>query len=436
MEAHTTMIWLYRILYLPLLLIMLPYYVRRMLKRGGYGRDFAHRFGAIKNIPIRSEKKRIWLHAVSVGELLAVEPLLKAIHDSGYEAVVTTTTSTAYTLLKDKFKSLCIAGAIFPLDFWPCQSMAFRRIQPDLIVLMEGELWPELLHRARRLNLPVILINARLSDRSYLRYLKCGALSRWLFNQPKHIGAASQLDLERFQTLGISRERLTHTGNLKLDKTPPPLLTTEEKNGWLQQFGFPTQPRPLIILGSSTWPGEEVALVQIAQLLRQNGIDNRVILVPRHAERRHEIEQELHALDIAFHLRSWKEASPQDCPVYVADTTGELTLITQLSDVVFIGKSLLFNRGGQSPVEAAALGKPLIFGPDMSNFRNIAEELVQSGAALQVANAEELHTQLRWLLTQPDKRENCSLQALNWHRKNTGATVRTLDLIRGIIAHP
>ena len=158
------MIWIYRVLFLPLLLVTLPYYLRRMLKRGGYARDFHHRLGFLDRVPAKTAGvKRIWIQAVSVGELLAAAPLLESLQgDAGIEVVLTTTTSTGYTLARERYNDLAAALGVFPLDFWPCSSLAWRRVDPDLVILLEGELWPEHLHQARVRDVPVLLVNARL----------------------------------------------------------------------------------------------------------------------------------------------------------------------------------------------------------------------------------------------------------------------------------
>ena len=169
------MIFLYRIAFLPLFLLALPYYGWRMIRRGGYSKDFSHRFGLLQDLP-KSKKTRIWIQAVSVGEVEALANLLKIMRDSGlFEVVLTTTTSTGYAILKKKYSEFCFYTGIFPFDFCLTNYLAYNRIKPDVCVLMEGELWPEHLHRAKARKIPLLLLNARLSDKSFSRYKKIPA---------------------------------------------------------------------------------------------------------------------------------------------------------------------------------------------------------------------------------------------------------------------
>ncbi len=429
-----SMIWIYRILFLPLLLVTLPYYLRRMLKRGGYTRDFHHRFGFLDQVPAKpTGVKRIWIQAVSVGELLAAAPLLESLHgDAGIEVVLTTTTSTGYTLSRKRYKDMAAALGVFPLDFWPCSSLAWRRVDPDLVILLEGELWPEHLHQARIRNVPILLVNARLSDRSYKRYRKAPGAA-WLLSQPTAILASTRQDVERFIEIGSQSENVTLTGNLKFDVRIGPELTPAEVRELRNEMGFfsdQTSPDPLVILGSSTWPGEEEALLETLAAALDLGIDCRLLLVPRHAERRSEIETLLQSRPHPCHFRSQKPKAPDSTIVYVGDTTGELKILTQAADLAFIGKSLPPHSEGQTPIEAAALGKPLLFGTGMSNFKDISRSLLKAGAARQTPDAESLKDNMLELLQDAETRKNMADAARHWHKSNQGAVDKTLTAIR------
>src|SRR5688572_4338542 len=156
------MLWLYRLLFLPALLLLAPGYLLRMRKRGGYGENFGQRFGAVPHLPLRrNDRARVWLQAVSVGEILAIGPVIEALHRDGIEVYLTTTTSTGYQLAQERYRSHTVAIGYFPIDWWPFVARAWRAILPDLIVLTEGERWPELLHHAARRGVPVVGVNAR-----------------------------------------------------------------------------------------------------------------------------------------------------------------------------------------------------------------------------------------------------------------------------------
>ena len=428
------MIWIYRVLFLPLLLVTLPYYLRRMLKRGGYARDFHHRFGFLDRVPAKpTEVKRIWIQAVSVGELLAAAPLLESLHyDAGIEVVLTTTTSTGYSLARKRYKEMTTALGVFPLDFWPCSSLAWRRVDPDLVILLEGELWPEHMHQARVRDVPILLVNARLSDRSYKRYRKAPGAA-WLLRQPAAILASTRQDLERFVEIGTQPENVTLTGNLKFDVRIGPELTPGEVRELRREMGFyndQTSPDPLVILGSSTWPGEEEALLETLTAALDLGIDCRLLLVPRHAERRSEIETLLQSRSHPCHFRSRNPQAPNSTLVYVGDTTGELKILTQAADLAFIGKSLPPHCEGQTPIEAAALGKPLLFGPGMSNFKDISRSLLKVGAARQTPDAKSLKENMLELLQDAETRKNMAEASRSWHKSNQGAVTKTLAAIR------
>jgi len=425
------MIWLYRILFVPALLVLLPYYLWRMRRRGGYGENFSQRFGGTDALPAKSAaKKRVWLQAVSVGEMLAIAPLLEAMQREGVaEVYLTTTTSTGYKLAKEKYGALTIGLGYFPLDFWPCSARAWSRVQPDLCILMEGERWPEHVHQAEVRGVPVLGVNARLSDRSYKRSLQFAALLRPLSRGITRILCASKLDEQRLRTIGFPAEKLQTTGNLKLDVTIPPLAAADVSQ-LRRELGLGDD--GLVLLGSSTWPGEEEALLQALTAARARGLPVSLLLVPRHAERREELRDLLEKSGLKFHFRS-AGAAPGRVDVAVGDTTGELRKFTQLADVVFVGKSLAPHDGGQTPVEAAVLGKPVLHGPHMTNFREIIRTLTEAGAVRRVQTHAELVTAATGLLQDTIQRGHLAAAARAWAEANRGATERTLAGVRELL---
>lgn len=377
------MIWLYRGFFLPTLLCILPYYVWRMWRRGGYRKDFAHRLGKMRNVPPRRDGvKRIWIQAVSVGELLALEPLLRALgKEADVEVVLTTTTSTGRRVLEERYADLTLWRGIFPLDFWPFSSRAWRKIQPDLVVLMESELWPEHLHQAARSGVPVILANARMSNRSAARYARFGWLVRPLLQPLQMILAVSDGDRARFAALGVAA-KIETMGNLKFDFDPQPLLSPQDRAALRTELGLGTDDR--LLVGASTWPGEERLLAALVAKFRAEGMPIRALLVPRHAERKAEIGRELAELPLTTHFRSDGPTSGASVELYVGDTTGELRRFVQLADIVFIGKTMPPHTGGQTPIEAAAYKKSIVFGSETSNFGMITNDLLSARGATRV----------------------------------------------------
>ncbi len=418
------MLWFYRLFFLPVILLAAPFYLRRMWKRGGYRAGFGQRFGAVPPLPAkRRGVTRVWLQAVSVGEVLAMAPLLKRlVADGRAEVYLTTTTSTGYALAREKFAGLAVGVGYFPLDWWLFSRRTWRWVQPDLVLLAESELWPEHLAQAARRKVPVVLVNARLSDRSFRRLSAVRTWAGRLYRKIECVLPSSEQDAERFRALGVPAERLVTTGNLKFDVAIQP-LDTWERAMLRRELGFAdTQ---LVILGSSTWPGEELAMLRLLERARRDGIVCQLLLVPRHAERRAEIETLLGTRPLNWHRRSRGQALGQ-VDVCVADTTGELQKLTQVADVVFVGKSLPPNEGGQTPIEAALLEKPLLFGPAMSNFRAAAASLTACGAALCVSDEVELVDQGLALLRDAKRREQMATAASAWHKANQGAMERTL----------
>ena len=437
------MIWVYRILFLPLLLVASPYYLWRMRRRGGYAEGFWHRFGQVPVLPARREgTRRIWLQAVSVGEMLAIAPLLEAFAREGRtEVYLTTTTSTGYQLAKEKYGTLTIGIGYFPLDFWAFSARAWRQIGPDLAILMEGERWPEHVHQARGRGVPVVSVNARMSDRSFRRSLRFRALLRPLTRGMTRVLCSSKRDEQRFKALGFEPGRLQTTGNLKLDVNIPRLTETEQAL-LRRELGLGDG---LVLLGSSTWPGEEAALLVALKAARGQGLKVSLLLVPRHAERREELRGLLEKSGFTFHFRTAGpycaqatkgEAATASVDVAVGDTTGELRRFTQLADLVFVGKSLPPHDGGQTPVEAAVLGKPVLHGPHMTNFREIIRTLAEAGAVRKVETDAQLIAATVELLGDAEQRGRLAAAAQAWHEVNRGATERTLAVLRAQLGGP
>ena len=420
------MSWAYRILFPLLLIPALPYYFWRMLRRGGYGAGFSQRLGFFPKMgPKPAGKRRIWLQAVSVGEMEAIGPLLRQLKATGtVEIILTTTTSTGYRLARDRYADVADRIGIFPTDLWPCSALAWSRIRPDTIVLVEGELWPEHLAQARAHGVPAYLINGRISDKSFARHRRFRRLSAYVLGHFRKIAAGSEEDVRRFRTLGFDA---TLTGNIKFDVASDAPMAAAERAQLRADLGFGTDPRTVVLLGSSTWKGEETLLIRYVRELRAAGTDVRLLLVPRHSERRAEVAAEASASGLAWHQRSTGgPVAPADTVIHLADTTGELRRLTRAADLAYCGKSLAPHEGGQTPVECAAAGVAIVYGPRMSNFRDICRGLEQAKAALKAKDAAELATLLARLSGDAATRDEMGRHGATWHQGNRGATERTL----------
>jgi len=432
-------IWIYRLLFLPALLAAAPYYGARMLRRGGYATDFRHRLGlAPKLEPPPPGVARLWCQAVSVGEVHAIAPLVETLgRAADIEVVVTSTTSTGYREARKRFGGRVRAVAVFPLDFWPCSRAAWNRLGANAALLTESELWPEHLHQAARRGAPVALVNGRLSERSFARYARAPRAARRLFRGLTRVCASGALDAERFLALGAAAGRVTVCGNLKFDVEagePPDDAAVADLRRRLGFGDGGEGPRPFVVLGASTWPGEEAALLDARDRLEAEGVDGRLLLVPRHAERGGEVARLLERRNLPWHRRSTDGPSaPAGTRAHLADTTGELRDLTPAADVAFIGKSLPPHREGQTPIEAAAAGVPVIMGPGMANFRRIRDSLLASGAAREAADAAELADHLLALARDPDARVRMSAEGRAWRRDNQGSAARVLEILGAIL---
>ena len=424
------MIWFYRILFIPLLVLASPYYIWRMLRRGGYSEGFIQRFGLFPALPPKTAgRRRIWIQAVSVGEIEAIGPLLQRLQATGQtEVILTTTTSTGYRIAQDRYKDLCIGIGFFPLDFWPFSLIAWSRIAPDKIILAEGELWPEHLEQAKNHNVPAYLINARLSDKSFARHQKFKSITKNLLKQFSWIGAGSEEDARRLKTICDIDNQIEVTGNLKFDVSADGPLSMADKNKLRSELGFGNSSETIVLLGSSTWEGEEAVLVKALKNLRDTGVDARLLLVPRHAERRDSVLKLLESSGLNYHQRSIKgPQAPEGTIVHFGDTTGELRQLTRAADLAFTGKSLPPHDGGQTPIECAAAGVPVIYGPHMTNFKSICQGLEKNRAAIKCTDADEVLKEILTLSRDRNLLSKMSTAGVVWHKSNQGATERTLD---------
>lgn len=407
-------IYCYRLLFLPIFAFLLPYYLYRMWRRGGYGACFWHRFGFV---PKNKNLKVIWLQAVSVGEVEALEPLLQVLKSKKIGVYLTTTTSTGFQIAQKKYKELVQTIAYFPLDFCLFSWIAWQRINPQSAFLMESELWPEHLWQAYCHKVPVYLLNGRCSDKTFARYSRFKVFSHILLSFIHKIYASSDLDNRRFQSLAsVSIETV---GNLKVDAA---LSKVRDSSISVKRSDLGSEwENALILLGASTWPGEEQLLLDIFCEAKKIQPNTRLILVPRHAERARELEKILLPYNFCFRTNPKLNAD-----VYVVNTTGELRQFLQLAHFVFVGKSLDPHVGGQTPIEAAAFGKPIVYGPHMENFRVLCKTLEACGGAVRCCDAESVRQQLLHWIADPNSAKPYAKAAQQWVLFNQGATERII----------
>jgi 3-deoxy-D-manno-octulosonic-acid transferase len=420
--------FLYNLLWPLGLLVFLPGYLRKMFRRGGYRRKFGQRF-SIYEADLRARLKAqqtIWLHAVSVGEVAIALKLARTLAElePGVRFVLTTTTTTGFAFAEKNAPSE-IDVLYTPLDFWPVMHRAFTVIRPQKIVLVEAEVWPNLVAEARAKNIPVALVNARLSPRSERRFRKFRSFVAPSFRLLDLVGVPERDDVERWAALGVYRDRIKHTGSIKYDPGPQP---DSEKLEGSNQVGLPRGDRP-VLFGGSTHRGEEEILARIFLQLRQEFPSLLLFLAPRHVERAREVRKQLENLSLSVNLCSELETSATaaaEC--LVLDKTGELRKWYSVATVVFVGKSLTA-VGGQNPVEPILAGKSVVFGPHMENFATLAQQLLTEKGAVQIEDEAALAQAVVHLLHHPDRRDRLVENARRVIDSHRGATLRTAQLI-------
>ncbi len=422
---------IYNLLFPFALLVFLPGYVVKMLRRGNYRDKFGQRLG-LYDAATRAALAagpRTWLHAVSVGEVMIALKLaaqMKA-REPDLRIALTTTTTTGFALARRQTPAW-IEVLYTPLDFWPVMRRAFAVIRPRRIVLVEAEVWPNLTALAQQRKIPIALVNARLSPRSEGRFRRFRWFVRPYFQKLDLVCVPEAEDIARWQSLGVKPARIQRVGSIKFDPddvTPRP----EIPRAVLRTLGIEAA-RP-ILLGGSTHPGEEEILAKTFRELRREFPGLFLLLAPRHVERTREIAAQLRSLGVLSVRRSEvATAAAIDC--LLLDTTGELRDWYSVGTIVFIGKSLTA-RGGQNPVEAIVADRPVVFGPHMENFAALARELVAAGGAIQSDDAAALTSLLADLLRDESKRESLVRQAREVLQQHRGATERTAELLEKLI---
>lgn len=419
----------YNLLFFVFFLVSAPFYFWKMWRRGGWRSGFGQRFGFYDAL-VRNrfgDRPTGWLHAVSVGEVNLCLPLLEKLRERmpEHQWVVTTTTSTGMAELRRKTPET--PAVYYPIDLWFVVRRALKTLRPSMIVLIEAELWPNLLWQAGDVGIPVVLANARLSDSSFRGYLRAQFLFRQHFQSLAAVGAQCESDVRRWMQLGCPPERIHVTGNLKFASVVTLAPGRVDARGLLSSMGVPAGAK--IIVGGSTHTGEERILGEVFQSLkRELRKPLFLIVVPRHMERGKVAEQDLLSSGCKVLRRSRLKPETPETDSLLVDTTGELLDFYAIADVVFVGKSLCA-RGGQNPLEPVGLGKPVVFGPNMGNFRDIVRQLLAAGAARQVADQLELGRELSQILNHQSESSALVAAGQTVLEKNRGTLEKTVGIV-------
>jgi 3-deoxy-D-manno-octulosonic-acid transferase len=424
---------IYNILFLVFFVLSSPYYFWRMRRRGGWRAGFGERF-AIYDAALKqalTNRHTVWIHAVSVGEVNLCTQIINALEPRvpNLKIVVSCTTTTGMAELKRRLPTR-VSKIYYPVDRRKFVRRALATVNPEAVILVEAEIWPNFLWRARDLKIPVFLANARLSDRSYPRYKKFSFLFRPLFGSFAGVGCQNEEDAERLRAVGCKTKAVKVVGNLKFDAAKLTERRSLDVRGLLRQIGVPDDAQ--ILVAGSTHDGEEILLADMAKRLREKFPKLFLILVPRHFERCKDIGQKLKARDVKFMFRSEifadTKLAPNSLDCLLVNSTGELKFFYEPATIVFVGKSLTA-IGGQNPIEPGAQGKAILFGPNMQNFTDITRAFLERSAAVQVKNPEALERTVAELLADDARRTALGHAALTVVAENLGAVERTVEMI-------
>jgi 3-deoxy-D-manno-octulosonic-acid transferase len=415
------------------LIVLIPHFLFQALAHGKYIEGLRQRLGTLPRV---DGKPVIWLHCVSVGETQAARPLAQRVKREfpHHALVVSTTTLTGQKLARDVFRTQAESVFYFPFDWRWSVRRALKTINPAAVLIMETELWPNFLRECKARNIPVALVNGRISRQSFRRYKLIKFFLRRVLSCLSLAVMQSQTDAERLRTLGMPDEKLYTAGNLKFDAELAGELTSKTAE-IRERFGL--QPGvPLILAASTHAPEEEVILDTLKQLQPA-----RLMLAPRHPERFNEVASLIQKSGLSWTRRTGVPAADDaNATVILLDTIGELPATYSLADIVFVGGSIV-DRGGHNVLEPAAAGAPVVTGAHTHNFHAIVDLMCEANAIVQLppvetsAAAAELTYVLKKLLANSNERAELGRHAKQLVTDNQGAADRTIKFIAPLLSH-
>lgn len=414
-----------RFLYSLLLTIAAPFLLfnlyRRKPGKPNVGKRWIEHFGFA---PKFKKPHPIWIHAVSVGEVIAAKPIIFALRKKypDYPILVTTTTATGAAIVNQLGDD--IEHRYMPIDFSFAITLFLTRINPKILLIMETELWPNTLAAVKKAAIPIIVINARLSQRSMQRYQKVQPIFSILSQNITHIICQFNADATRFKTLGINASRLSVSGSIKFDLPVFDPFSFDVIALKEQMAGRP------VWIAASTHFGEDEILLEVHQSVLDRHPNALLILVPRHPERFLDVAALARSHDFSVTRRSQRSPISSKTQIYLADTMGEMMTLFSVSDLCFMGGSLLGKKvGGHNLLEPASLGKALLIGPSFYNFQAVTEQLIERGACQICFDKNDITSKIIALLENPAQRARASEAALCFVKQNRGAVDKTLSII-------
>ncbi len=414
--------------------VMSPYLLYQAVRYRKYVRSLPQRLGILPVSFNLDGDESIWIHAVSVGEVLTARALLPELRECypRLRIFLSTTTMTGQQIARNNLQYVDEVF-YFPFDFTIIVNRTLRLVKPKLFIMMETEIWPNLLRACRRANVRTMLVNGRISSRSYPRY----RLVRWFFRRVlkdvDRFCMQSEESARRLIDIGADGDRVTVTGSLKFDslELPGTAAADRGRNRVLRYFRIgPDRP---VFIAASTLKGEEEYVLEAFQAVRATMTDALLIVAPRKPERFDEVERMARRAGWRVMRRSeLRVDSEPRCDVVVLDTIGELAHVFQVATAVFVGGSLV-DAGGHNILEPAVFGKPIVFGPHMQNFAEIAQAFLENGAAIQIQSGRELERVMRELLGDPVTRARLGAAARALVEANRGARARSLAAIAQLL---
>lgn len=424
------MTWLLNFIYALLLTILSPVILWKNVRHGRYRQGWKQKL--LGHLPaFKPEDRVVWFHAVSVGEVLQLQKLVDAYRQKAgkdHRILITTSTDTGFALATERFPDCTVSW--FPMDFSWAVATALKRVNPEMVTLVELELWPNFLKACAAHNIRTALVNARMSDRSFSGYMRIRRLVSPLLQQFSIVAAQTEEYADRLLQLGAQRDATTVTGSIKFDG-----VLTDRANRATQQLRklFNIAADDIVFIAGSTQAPEEQLALKTWQELRQSYPKLRLILVPRHKERFEDVAKLIEATGHSILRRSELKAIPDRNArgIVLLDTIGELSACWGLADLAFVGGSF-GSRGGQNMLEPAAYGAAVLFGPNTWNFKEIVSQLMNAGGAIQLRNEGELIEETLRLLNDSKARKKQGQAAQQCVLAQQGAIARTVDLLLNI----
>ena len=423
-------------IYLAASVVGAPYILYKMLTSERHRSGLYQRFGIVSER--LSTKPGIWIHGASVGEIVTAKSIIDKIDEEfpEWETFISTSTNTGFSVAKQSFDSKAVS--YFPVDLSWVIKKVFRQVRPSYILLIELEIWPNFLVSAYEKNIPVIIVNGRISNKSFLAYRTISLISKTFYNSLTNkmniYCARTELDAQRFCNLGIPNEQVFVTGTMKYDNIPT-LIDRNIKKELANLFHI--SDNDLVFIGGSTHQGEEEILLRVFERLSKTYSNLRLIIAPRHIERTKDVLGLIEKKGFLPILKTemegsdykWQNTSKE---VILIDTVGDLGKIYSLANFVFVGKSLV-PSGGQNMMEPAGLGKPVIFGPHVFNFKEEVDLLLRNDAAKMVETEDELYKTIEFFIENPETAKEMGRKAQKVINEERGATEKNMKIIRKIL---